>query len=102
MESFDHVAVLAISFDNDDIGVTPLTLQLLEVFRQTYGFHTDNYIIKTRDSNGALLSSKAVERAVFRMLNDWSAMHDGPRNLLIVYYSGHGHTDANLKTLQWR
>jgi hypothetical protein len=45
LPAYGQVSVLAFHWENDDIGVAPLEVELLDVFRKIYGFNVESFTI---------------------------------------------------------
>ncbi|KAK2765144.1 hypothetical protein FQN54_008843 [Arachnomyces sp. PD_36] len=78
---YDKVSVIAFHWENDDMGVDYPETQLLEIFRDTYNYDTESYVIPVANSHISLQDK----------LNNWSLEHSGgSENTLRIYvYSGH-------------
>jgi hypothetical protein len=76
---YERVSVIAFHWVNDDMGVETLESELLEVFRVTYNYDTETYVIPLDTSHVALNID----------LNEWSLRHAGANSLRIYIYSGH-------------
>jgi tetratricopeptide (TPR) repeat protein len=89
------VFVLLLRWEDDDLG-TEVEIQDLEtVFRDTYHYHTEQYLIPTDDSTTQLEYK----------LTDFRKAHDNGTNLLILYYGGHGFLERRKDRLSrsiWR
>ena len=83
---YGQVAVLALHWENDTMGVAPLEKELLDVFRKIYGFNVESYIIPAVSTAGRELSKR-----LHNFHDKW-----GAEDALCIYvYSGHAEgTDA--------
>ncbi len=83
---YGQVAVLALHWEHDDIGVQPLEAELLDVLRHRYNFWVESYEIPNTANAGVQLVQK---------LANFTAKWDAEDALLIYIYSGHaGQADA--------
>jgi hypothetical protein len=48
------------------------------------------------------MTDREVYQAAKKQIDDWEKKLDGPDNLVILYYSGHGETAPPYKTFYWR
>ncbi|KAL8691519.1 MAG: hypothetical protein Q9224_004157 [Gallowayella concinna] len=79
---YDTIAVLMIHWDNDNLGVQPLEHALAEVFKTTYHFNVETYVMQ------AYAKTSALHRMHSRLIN-FAAKYQGPKSLFIYVYSGH-------------
>ncbi|KAL2842479.1 hypothetical protein BJX68DRAFT_257766 [Aspergillus pseudodeflectus] len=88
-QPYDKVSVLALHWFNDDLNVVPLEQELLDVFKNIYGFNVESYTIP-KAKPMIYLNSK---------LANWTVEYNDKRTLRICVYSGHaspaGPTDEN-------
>ncbi|KAL3483793.1 hypothetical protein BJX62DRAFT_230743 [Aspergillus germanicus] len=88
-QPYDKVSVLALHWFNDDLSLVPLEQELLDVFKNIYGFDVESYTIPKVKSM-IYLNSK---------LANWTVEYNDERTLRICVYSGHaspaGPTDEN-------
>jgi hypothetical protein len=77
---YGQVSVLAFHWENDDIGVAPLEVELLNVFRKIYGFNVESFTIPATSTAPHNLSRK---------LGDFYEKWDAEDALTIYIYSGH-------------
>jgi hypothetical protein len=88
-QPYDKVSVLALHWFNDDLNVVPLEQELLDVFKNIYGFDVESYTIP-KAKPMIYLNSK---------LANWIVEYNDKRTLRICVYSGHaspaGPTDEN-------
>ncbi|KAL6715140.1 hypothetical protein ACLMJK_007403 [Lecanora helva] len=82
---YNTVHVLLLSWQDDSKACTKETLDLECVFRQSYGYNTELWVIPNEHSFNALR----------RKFNDLLNEFDQEESLLIVYYSGHGFIDKD-------
>lgn len=88
--SYDKVSVLGVHWENDTVGVEPLMRTLLyNVFDTMYGFETEIFEIPTT-ANGVCLNSSQIKASFMAKFTSWMVQNQGPKNLMILYYSGHG------------
>jgi hypothetical protein len=80
---YSQVAVLAFHWENDDMSVEPLEKELLDVFRDLYGFHVESFVIPV-PLIGANPYISLIQHITSFILK-WDA-EDG---LMIFVYSGH-------------
>jgi hypothetical protein len=77
---YGQVSVLAFHWENDDISVTPLETELLNVFRDIYGFNVESFTIPATWTAPRDLTVKLAE-----FCKKW----DAEDALTIYIYSGH-------------
>ncbi|CAG8226392.1 unnamed protein product [Penicillium salamii] len=87
---YDHVAVLALHWENDDMGVERMEGELLRLFERTYRFTTQSYVIPL----------VTTQLTVTNFLDGWLRANQGERVLRIVIYSGHASAGGTRNT-QW-
>jgi hypothetical protein len=87
---YKKTGVFAFHWENDDLGVAPLEKELLQVFKEQYGFSTTSYTVPLVDSQFAL-----TER-----LWAWSKQFRENNTLRIVVYSGHA-GNAGESAIHW-
>jgi hypothetical protein len=75
------VNVAMIRWDQDRLGVAIELDKLQDVFRNSYGFNTERWMIPGNDDSHLNLTKKATD-----FLDDF----DCEGNLFILYYAGHG------------
>jgi hypothetical protein len=78
-QPYDKVSVLALHWFNDDLSLVPLEQELLDVFKNIYGFDVESYTIPKIKSM-IYLNSK---------LANWTVEYNDKRTLRICVYSGH-------------
>jgi hypothetical protein len=78
---FGQVAVLAIHWENTDLLVAPLEVEILEVFRDIYLFNTEKFLIPYPGGN----AQYATQRRLMNFVKKWET-EDA---LMIIIYSGH-------------
>jgi hypothetical protein len=91
VKPYGQVSVLAFHWENDNIGVEPLELDLLEVFRDIYKFHVESFVIPSANSHNSLAQK----------LLDFSRKWAAKDALRIYIYSGHAE-DAGSTATKWR
>ena len=77
---YTNVHVLLLSWEDDNLGVMKEVRELEKVFADTYNYHTERFQIPSSRSHNSLA------RRLTAFLDDF----EGSKNLLIVYYGGHG------------
>lgn len=82
---YRDVVVLLLQWQDDDLGTETEVNDLERVFRDTYHYRTERYLIPSKDS-ATQLEYK---------LNDFRKAHDHESSLLILYYGGHGSLGFN-------
>ena len=86
---YSKVSVLAVQWSNDNMGISGLAANLMEVFSQKYRFKTQTYTIPAHDSNQQVRTSSQVTRLLDTELQTWIRKEESEQSLLILYYSGH-------------
>lgn len=79
------VHVLLLSWEDDDLGVIDELLELQNVFQTYYSFHTHEWKIPSNRSHNSLAFR------TMQFLEDF----ESEKNLLIIYYGGHGNMNDN-------
>ncbi|KAE8337523.1 hypothetical protein BDV24DRAFT_167244 [Aspergillus arachidicola] len=87
---YRDVSVLALHWQNDEMGVARLESELMNIFARIYNFRTEGYQIPVNNSYMSL-SSKLIS---------WSTSRGGEHTLRIVVYSGHAQYAGTTDT-QW-
>ena len=82
-KTYRQVAVLAFHWENDDMCIEPLEKELLDVFRDIYGFHVESFVIPVPLIEADPYISLIQHITTF--ISKWDA-EDG---LMIFVYSGH-------------
>ncbi|KAL8709711.1 MAG: hypothetical protein Q9225_007413, partial [Loekoesia sp. 1 TL-2023] len=84
--AYKQVAVLLLSWhtDSDDLNPEDEVQDLQKVFKEEFGYHTTIAHLEGRDP------ARSVQVQVNAQVAGFTVQHDGPENLLIVYYAGHG------------
>ncbi|KAF2197242.1 hypothetical protein GQ43DRAFT_344045, partial [Delitschia confertaspora ATCC 74209] len=92
-DGYHNVAVLLVKWaDNlDELGTREETEELRDIFK--YQFHYETQIVELN------VASKP-QHQLNRHLSAFVEKHDGPHNLMIVYYTGHGIYREDGKYLQ--
>ncbi|KAF2799523.1 hypothetical protein K505DRAFT_230897 [Melanomma pulvis-pyrius CBS 109.77] len=82
-DGYQKVAVLLVKWEDalDELKTRAEAEELEAIFRDRFHFHTETVELN--------VSSKP-QHQINRYLTAFVEMHDGPNNLLIVYYTGHG------------
>ncbi|KAL8980611.1 MAG: hypothetical protein Q9205_004355 [Flavoplaca limonia] len=93
---YDNVAVLMMSWDNDNIGVRPLEDKLAQIFTHDYNFTVERHIIEAYPQIFGSLESNLMRR-----LLEFGSRYDAPRTLLIYVYSGHATSGVNYDQCNW-
>ncbi|KAL3422600.1 tyrosine-protein phosphatase non-receptor type 6 [Phlyctema vagabunda] len=83
-KNYKKVAVLALRWSNDKMGVESTERDLLAVFKNNYGFAVENYVLDAK------LSTWQVQRALVAQVFSFQDKWQGPDSLCIYVYSGHG------------
>jgi hypothetical protein len=78
-----QVAVLAVHWENDDMCVEPLEKELLDVFRDIYGFHVESFVIPVP------LLIPAPNISLIERISSFILKWDVEDGLMIFIYSGH-------------
>ena len=86
---YDGVYVLLVRWHDDDLGTETEIRDLEEVFRTRYNYQTERALIPTDNAYNSLES----------IVVDFRHRRDGPNNLLIFYYGGHGVKVLNHKSV---
>ncbi|PIG80574.1 hypothetical protein AARAC_003263 [Aspergillus arachidicola] len=87
---YRDVSVLALNWQNDEMGVSCLESELMNIFARIYNFRTEGYQIPVNNSYMSL-SSKLIS---------WSTSRGAEHTLRIVVYSGHAQYAGTTDT-QW-
>ncbi|KAF2263479.1 hypothetical protein CC78DRAFT_270147 [Lojkania enalia] len=92
-DGYEKVAVLLIKWADelDELKTRAEAEELNDVFRHQYRFHTE--IVELN------VASKP-QHQISRHITTFIQMHDGPNNLMIVYYTGHGEYKDDQKYLE--
>ena len=78
---YDEVHVLFLSWEDDLLGVSKEIDELRDVFRHTYHYDTDEWHIPSSRSHNSLV----------KRTTEFLEAYEDRKNLLIVYYAGHGY-----------
>ena len=81
---YDAVHVLLLRWEADDLQTSSEVEDLERVFQKTYGFKTETWLIPSASSHNSL------NRRILDFQTDKSE-----RDLLILYYGGHGIGDSH-------
>ncbi|KAK6813451.1 hypothetical protein RU639_011310 [Aspergillus parasiticus] len=87
---YRDVSVLALHWQNDEMGANRLQSELMNIFAGIYNFRTESYQIPVLRSYNSLTSR----------LIPWSTSRGGEHTLRIVVYSGHAQY-TNIGGPQW-
>ncbi|KAJ0414482.1 hypothetical protein BJY00DRAFT_318742 [Aspergillus carlsbadensis] len=88
---YTRVSVLAMHWENDDIGVVPHETELLDVFSKIYGYETESYMIPT----------VIAQAAIQAKLSAWTMAKEGDGTLRIIIYSGHASSGEGTADNEW-
>ena len=89
---YSHVSVLLINWEANNLSdVEPETRELDETFKSYYEYQTERWKIPSSSS------SKSLEEKLEQFKN----AHDGPLEILIIYYGGHAWYDRTTDTTTW-
>ena len=77
---YNEVHVLFLSWEDDPLGVSTEIAELRDVFRQAYHYGTEDWHIPSNRSHNSLV----------KRITDFLEAYEDRKNLLIVYYAGHG------------
>ena len=86
---YDGVYVLLVRWKDDDLGTENEIRDLENVFHTLYNYHTERALIPSDNAYNYLES----------IVVNFRSRHDGPNNLLIFYYGGHGVKVSNHKSV---
>ena len=91
---FGRVAVLFMTWANDDLNLKPLNDQLKTVFQTRYNFACESYVIPN-----TFFAQNSLENRLTKFIQDW----DSADSLTIFFYGGHARVNnkANPKTWMW-
>ena len=81
---YKEVHILLLSWEDDDLGVFDEVIELEDVFRKDYGYHSVR-----RWEIPTLKPYSKLEDELYLFRKD----HSSNDNLLIVYYASHGYLD---------
>lgn len=85
---FQQVSILMFHWKNDDLNVVGLEHELAHVFEKLYHYKVHRYVIDHAPPN-----RNPAQNLMARVL-EFCAKAEGPNNLLIYVYSGHGWADG--------
>ena len=77
---YSEVHVLFLSWKDDLLGVSKEIAELKDVFRETYHYDTEEWHIPSNRSHNSLV----------KRITEFLEAYEERKNLLIVYYAGHG------------
>ena len=97
---YQQASVLAFDWSNDDIGVSGLRDDFLELLRSVYGFNTESYVLNASDSASNIEFD--FRDRVIDFTRKHASRNDNATHLLIYYYSGHSDRGPNGDELQLR
>jgi hypothetical protein len=81
-KKYDKVGVISLRWENDDLNLGPIEIELLDVFKNKFHFDTDTFLIPARTRRDTAL-------AVQHKLEQFVDKYNNPTSLLIVIYQGH-------------
>ncbi|KAF2129890.1 hypothetical protein P153DRAFT_366394 [Dothidotthia symphoricarpi CBS 119687] len=92
-DGYSKVSVLLIkwTFDLDELQTEKEVEELDDVFRNVYHFDTETVELNVKSK---------PQHQLNRHISEFIENHDGPHNLLIVYYTGHGQYREDSKFLE--
>ncbi|KAF2630172.1 hypothetical protein BU25DRAFT_408756 [Macroventuria anomochaeta] len=92
-EGYEHVAVLIVKWADelDELKTRTEALELETLFRDRFHYHTETVELNVKGKAQLQLNSR---------ISSFAAEHNGPNNLLIIYYTGHGVYFEDKKFLQ--
>ncbi|KAF3005027.1 hypothetical protein E8E13_009027 [Curvularia kusanoi] len=92
-EGYEQVSVLIIKWADelDELKTKAEALELETLFRDRFHYHTETVELNVKGKAQLQLNSR---------VSSFAAEHNGPNNLLIVYYTGHGVYREDRKFLQ--
>ncbi|KAH7394249.1 hypothetical protein DE146DRAFT_126534 [Phaeosphaeria sp. MPI-PUGE-AT-0046c] len=92
-DGYAKVAVLLIKWDDelDELATKTEAIELEDLFRNRFHYYTKTVELNVRQKPQHQLNSH---------VSDFILDHDGPHNLLIVYYTGHGVFHEDKKFLE--
>lgn len=84
--NYDRVGVLLLCWQDDDMDAWTQEIHKLEdIFQKRYNYEVHQYRIP----------SEKADTATHKRVADFAHQYDGPNNLTILYYGGHGWAEDN-------
>ncbi|KAF2011644.1 hypothetical protein BU24DRAFT_286054 [Aaosphaeria arxii CBS 175.79] len=92
-DGYQEAAVLIIKWDDelDELKTRDEAEELDRVFREVFNYDTETVELNV---------SKKPQHQISRFISTFIEKHDGPNNLMIVYYTGHGRYREHEKYLE--
>ena len=91
---YTKVFALLIRWEQDDLGVEAESRALDDLLRRWFNYSTEEWCIPH-------VSRTDTYMALLNKVNDFLKEHDGPDNLLIIYYGGHARQDPRYTGPIW-
>ena len=91
---YTNVSALLIRWEQDDLGVEAESRALEDLLRRWFNYSTEEWCIPHVPRAKAYM-------ALLTKVNDFLEQHDGPENLLIIYYGGHARQDPRYTGPIW-
>lgn len=82
-KQYNRAAVLALHWENDDLGLTSIKQDLLQCFHDKFNFTVSPFTIPSASAYDAKAQTMAA-------VNTFVKKNDGNNSLLIFFYGGHG------------
>lgn len=89
--TYDKVAVLALHWVNNDIGVDIVQSELLHLFERVYRFNIQTYVIPLG----------TTQLGFSNFLDGWHKDNQRERTLRIIIYSGHACVGGRRGVTEW-
>ncbi|KAL1872176.1 hypothetical protein Plec18167_006779 [Paecilomyces lecythidis] len=83
-KKYTNVGVLSLRWENDDLNLGQIEIELLNTFKDTFNYVTESFVIPAT-------TSSATARAVTMRVGSFVAKYDNTSSLTIVIYQGHSH-----------
>lgn len=82
-KQYNRAAVLALHWENDDLGLTSIEQDLLQCFHDKFNFTVSSFTIPSASAYDAKAQTMTA-------VNTFVKKNDGNNSLLIFFYGGHG------------